>query len=647
MDSGAGTGRLVRVLLVGDHVDPATLAATLETWGISTPDVVAASTSDEAMSVYSERRVDCVVCPLYSSPVDGTVLVPILHAEDPDVPIVVYPERSPESVSIDPEVLGTVAGYRSRDGDTDAYDGLAELIANALPTEGPPDPPDPDEASGDADGDREEIEDLTETLIENSSDVLSILTRDGTFDYVSPAIEHVMGYPPGELEGTQALEYVHPEDRQHVRDWFLDGHQEWEADQRTLTYRFRVADGDYRRIESIARSYLSDPRIEGIVMNSRDVTRREQRKTELERFETIIQTMPTGVVVIDADGYVEWANEAFYEPMGKTEAAVLGTHFLELVHEGYFDEDILFEYEERIRKLLSSDVDGDRERYEVHGYPADDDPRIIEAFTSLLPLDDGEFHGSVTVFRQVTERREYQRDLDLLGQVLTRVLRHNVRNSLNVMEGYAELLAEGTDGVHAEWASAIVDEADELSDTSRKARSIQRVLTREMERRPVDVAGAVREQVESLREQYPEATVETDLPGGKTWVLAIPELPTALENVLTNAVDHNDADAPGVAVSVETTDEHVDVVVADDGPGIPEQEAAVIERREETPLEHASGIGLWLVKWILERSDGAVAFDETDRGSQVRLRLEAASPGPNVRTGAPATDRRSQRGSGR
>jgi signal transduction histidine kinase len=64
----------------------------------------------------------------------------------------------------------------------------------------------------------------------------------------------------------------------------------------------------------------------------------------------------------------------------------------------------------------------------------------------------------------------------------------------------------------------------------------------------------------------------------------------------------------------------VRLTVADDGPGIPKAEIEVIEEGQETPLEHASGLGLWLVQHVVEQSGGDVEFEVED-GTRVHLTL--------------------------
>jgi signal transduction histidine kinase len=104
-------------------------------------------------------------------------------------------------------------------------------------------------------------------------------------------------------------------------------------------------------------------------------------------------------------------------------------------------------------------------------------------------------------------------------------------------------------------------------------------------------------------------------------------LVTAVGNLLNNAIEHNDAERPSVRVSVEPTDgdgRYVRIRVADNGPGIPEAEREVLREGTETPLEHGSGLGLWIVYWIATMSGGDITFEENDgRGSVVTLALQS------------------------
>ncbi|MFW6045628.1 MAG: sensor histidine kinase, partial [Natronomonas sp.] len=105
------------------------------------------------------------------------------------------------------------------------------------------------------------------------------------------------------------------------------------------------------------------------------------------------------------------------------------------------------------------------------------------------------------------------------------------------------------------------------------------------------------------------------------------DLPRAIEELVENAIIHNDRRTPSVTITVEAGDEMVRITIADDGPGIPDEEAGVLlGDRDIEPLYHGSGLGLWLVHWIVHRSDGTLTFEKTDhRGSRVTIGLPIVS----------------------
>jgi signal transduction histidine kinase len=100
-------------------------------------------------------------------------------------------------------------------------------------------------------------------------------------------------------------------------------------------------------------------------------------------------------------------------------------------------------------------------------------------------------------------------------------------------------------------------------------------------------------------------------------------LDVALSNVIENAVVHNEG-TPSVTVGAECGAASATVTISDDGPGIPEAELSPLEQGEETQLSHSSGIGLWLVSLIVERSGGDVSFESTEDGTVVRITLRRA-----------------------
>jgi signal transduction histidine kinase len=178
----------------------------------------------------------------------------------------------------------------------------------------------------------------------------------------------------------------------------------------------------------------------------------------------------------------------------------------------------------------------------------------------------------------------------------------------------------------AEIAAAVQRTGETFSDTHEQIRILQTLIGEEPDRRAMDITAVVDECVAEVREEFPQATFETDLPESQS-VLGGEFISTALTELLENAVVHATDSAPRVTVSVTAGgDGAVVLTVSDNGSGVPDHEREVV--LGETPitqLDHASGIGLWLVRWIVDAYDGEFDIDENEAGgADVSLRLPSA-----------------------
>ncbi|MXR21397.1 sensor histidine kinase [Halobacterium sp. PCN9] len=228
---------------------------------------------------------------------------------------------------------------------------------------------------------------------------------------------------------------------------------------------------------------------------------------------------------------------------------------------------------------------------------------------------------SATVEQSLEASRERARQL----QVLDRLLRHNLRNELNVVRGRAELLLTDDPGDVTEHAERIVRRCDALLESAEKERAINRVIGEGTTVESVDVPAVVESAVDGVADDYPEATVEVDAPASAP-ASAVPYVETAVHELVENAVEHADAAHASVAVSVDASDSTVAVSVADSGPGIPEMERRVLDGRADIDaLHHSQGLGLWLVYWIVDRSGGSLEFADNDpAGSVVTIEFPRA-----------------------
>ena len=232
--------------------------------------------------------------------------------------------------------------------------------------------------------------------------------------------------------------------------------------------------------------------------------------------------------------------------------------------------------------------------------------------------DDGRL-WSFGIYTDITEQKERQRRLE----VLNRVLRHNLRNDLTVVIGLADELSDRVDDrARLDLLDKLQAKAAGIASLSDRAREIERAVRREEgDTTPLDIPATVESLVETYDRQYDQSIG-----------LSLPEEPArggdgrfrrALGELIENSLEHAGED-PDISVTVATTPDTVSVTVADDGPGIPEHELAVLTGDEPiTQLSHGSGLGLWLVIWLAESYGGHVRFGD-DGGTTVTVTIPRA-----------------------
>jgi two-component system cell cycle sensor histidine kinase/response regulator CckA len=138
---------------------------------------------------------------------------------------------------------------------------------------------------------RERADARFRSLVQNISDIITVLGVDGMIQYESPSTERILGFTPEQLVGHNAFEFVHPEDIPAVRAAFMAAISEPGL---TVSpeFRFRHADGSWVFLEAIGNNLLADPEINGLVITSRDVTARralEEQLRQAQKMEAIGQ----------------------------------------------------------------------------------------------------------------------------------------------------------------------------------------------------------------------------------------------------------------------------------------------------------------------------------------------------------------------
>jgi len=127
----------------------------------------------------------------------------------------------------------------------------------------------------------EDSEERFRQLIENTSDIISIVEPDGLIRYQSPSVEKVLGHDPDQMIGRRLSDFVHPDDVDGLSKLFADL-LESPGSALAVEARYRHAEGHWRSIEQVATNLTGQPGVRGILLNSRDVTERREQQVKLD-----------------------------------------------------------------------------------------------------------------------------------------------------------------------------------------------------------------------------------------------------------------------------------------------------------------------------------------------------------------------------
>ena len=442
---------------------------------------------------------------------------------------------------------------------------------------------------------------------EAAGNAIYITNTNGVIQYVNPAFEEITGYSRGEVLGeTPGLL-----NSGEMPEGFYE--TVWETVSAGDVWEGEVVDRRRNGEEYIAYQTVApiayDGDVTAFVTVQTDITERTEMRRELERHRDIVERLDDPIMLQDKEGEFELLNEAVADYAGVPKEQLRGEdEFL------FMDEETAARIDRRKREVVETEESADygvRPTFELEDNSA--------AFsTSRYPYydTDDNLAGTIAICRNVTDLEERTRQL----QVIDTVLRHNLRNSLTVIGLLAEQLRSQTEGELATTADQIVQNARDLRETGEKSRAITDVLANAPTEKPVDIAETVRSVADTVATEYPDVELTVETPEHAVAGVT-PRIDEAIEELTTNALVHNDSDRPAVELRVDVGDD-VLVSVTDNGPGMSEMDRDVIERGAAVEdLYHGSGLGLWLVYWIVERSAGSVAVSDTDRGTNVTVSL--------------------------
>jgi len=238
-------------------------------------------------------------------------------------------------------------------------------------------------------------------FLQNSKDLIGVVSPDGTVTWISNTITDMLGWTPDEIVGTNAFDLLHPDDAGEAAELFLAVVSGGPIPE-PLTTRVRMKNGDYLVVEGLGQPMFdSEGTLESILLNVRDISWRFEAEQALrrseQRFRALLQNSADAVVVIDEDGLVKFASGALVASYGWTADQLVGRPCFDVIHE----EDHELVAKSLVEIVVTPDIVV-TEEFRV--LLADGSFRWVEVTATNL-LDDDAVEGVVTNVRDVHDRK--------------------------------------------------------------------------------------------------------------------------------------------------------------------------------------------------------------------------------------------------
>jgi PAS domain S-box-containing protein len=590
----------IRVLHVDDDPDFLEVAETLLARAPGEFEVETASSGPAALERLAEDDVDCVVSDYEMPRLNGLELLGAVRERWPDLPFVLFTGKGSEAVASEAISAG-VTDYLQKRSELEQFELLAHRIENAVGQR---------RAERSAATARSRMRELSET----NNDSLWMFSADWEETlFVNSAYEDVFGRPAEQLreDPEDFLESVHPDDRPAVREAMTqlsDGQSvdlEFRADPEAKDWRWVWVQG-----EPITDGDGDVVRVAGF---ARDVTRRKERELAYREeklfVDQALDALDDVFYVLDNDARLQRWNRAARDVLGYSDDEIDGAHATT-----FFPED----EHETLGKAIERIMETGHASMEADLLDADGNRIPYEFIGARLTDPDGEVTGLVGIGRDISDRRERERELRRQNERLEEfasVVSHDLRNPLAVAQGKLELGREEADNEYfADVAAAherMATMIDDLLALAREGKTIEGVEAVELS----PVAGRCWENVTTA-----EATLENDVE--YTFEADPGRLKQLLENLLRNAITHA---GPDVTVTVGTLSTAEGFFVADDGPGIPPDEREDVFEPGYSHLEDGTGFGLSIVRRIVHAHDWSIEATESEAGG-ARFEVRGVEP---------------------
>ena len=459
------------------------------------------------------------------------------------------------------------------------------------------------------------------SLIQNSSDIIRILDREGRIIFDSPSSEKILGYAPGHMLGRSPLEIVHPDDRDRVRN---DLEQILKNRNPGIPTEFRIlkADGEYLDVESTGVSMFGVPGVDGIVITTRPITERKRSEEQLRMLSRAVEDSPATVVVTDIHGNIEYVNPKFTRLTGYTFDEVRGSN-PRILKSGKTPREV---YEQLWKTILA----GNEWRGEFLNKKKNGGLYYESAVISPIRDAKGNIVRFVAVKEDITERKRMEdelREAKERAELYLDLMSHDINNINQIAMGYLEIANEtlALDVEEKELVSKPLEALNNSTALIANVRKLQNIMEGRYKSDIIDL----KDLMAGMKENHWVSNgrrvsihLEAD---DDCHVMANGLIHDIFSNLIGNAIKHSPDDRPlDINIKLDRLNDsgadYCRVAVEDNGPGIPDSLKGRLFNRfaRGDSKAQGKGLGLYIVRSLIEDYHGQVWIEDRVPGDHTQ-----------------------------
>ena len=470
------------------------------------------------------------------------------------------------------------------------------------------------------------------SLIENSSDAITLISAEGTVSYAGPSLLQVVGYTSEEMINKNLFQLVHPDDRPLTEDLFVEL---MKRPRHVITMQFRMLhkDGSWRWMEGIANNLVTEPSIKAVVFNFRDITERKKSNEALaeekERLLVTLRSIGEGVITTDTQGRVVLMNRSAEKTIHTTQEEAFGRPIQQILRLASAKTDEIIEYP--VEKVLQTKRIADATDH-VLILPHTNEKRIITDNAAPIQDKQGNLLGVVVVFRDTTDRLKIEEELlkarkiESIG-ILAGGIAHDFNNILSAILGNISMSKMKLEHGNKEKSLELLTRAEKASERARDL--TQQLLTFSKGGAPVKKTASISD---LLRDSASFSSAGSNVRcefviSPNLWQVDMDagQMSQVINNLVINA---RQAMPTGGVINVEANNiifesdntkygvplkkgNYIKIAIRDQGIGIAPENLQKIFDPYFTTKKSGSGLGLATSYSIIKNHEGAITAEST------------------------------------